>query len=216
MVTFGYIPNFLSPQEIKWFLWYWQILPTKIDTGQRIRSMVHFNESFCHRIKEMLTQKVKFNHESEEITTVNINQDYLPGGIHSDGYIEFDQDDDISLTYLIPLKGDVTQSTVVFNEGSKRAVSLNEENGLGSKGLITYPQATRQNLNLPDTPFDVNVHKDKLNHLKYESLNGLTLAGIQDWELGRALVWPREKLHCSSNFNQTKERMSLLITTRKC
>ena len=216
MLSLGRIDNFLTHDEINWFLWYWQVLPTKIDTGQRIRSMVHFDQPFFHRVKQKLTDKVKSNDPNEEITTVNLNQDYAPGGIHSDGYIDFDKDDDISLTYLIPIKMDnFSHSTIIFNEESKKAVSLNEENGLGSTGLVTYPQVSRKNLGLVDSDFDHKLHEQYLKHLTYNSIKGLTIAELQTWKLGTALVWPREKLHCSSYFQKTTDRMSLLITTRR-
>jgi hypothetical protein len=217
MITLGKIQNFLSEEEINWFLWYWSILPKKIDTGQRNRSMTYFNVPFFHRICKKLDQKVKLNSPHEEITTVNINDDYLPGGVHSDGYIEYDSNDDISLTYLIPLKTekDSNYSTVIFNEKSKKAVSLNHENGLGNSGLVTYPQIKKLEVTEKENDFDKEIYKKYLSHLKYESLAGLTLLEVQHWELGSAMVWPRENLHCSANFAAKSPRMSLLITTRK-
>lgn len=217
MISLGKIPNFLTKEEIDWFLWYWSIMPNKLDTGQRIRSMAYYNVPFFHRIYKKLTHKVELNSPSEEITTVNINEDYLPGGVHSDGYIDYDSNDDISLTYLIPLKmeKDSNYATVVFNETSKKAVSLNEENGLGSNGLVTYSQAKTQDVVKDTTSFDKEIYQRHLSHLKYESLSGLSLLEIQDWELGTAMIWPRENFHCSANFKAHAPRMSLLITTRK-
>lgn len=217
MITLGKISNFLTKEEIDWFLWYWDVLPKKIDTGQRYRSMAYFDRPFFHRIYSLLNNRVKQNSPHEEITTVNINDDYLPGGIHSDGYIDFDSKDDISLTYLIPLKISDSQeyATIIFNEKSKKAVSFNEENGLGNSGLTVYPQEKRKNFVSNSQEFDQDIYQRYLDHLKYESLAGLTLAQIQTWKLGTAMVWPRENFHCSANFKSQEPRLSLLITTRK-
>lgn len=217
MTTFDNINDFLLPDEINWFNWYWNILPNKIDTGQRWRSMAYYDQPFFQRIKCKLEQKVKAINANEEITTVNLNNDYAPGGIHSDGYIEYDKNDDVGSTYLIPIQIDCeSYATVIFDYTSKKAVSLNDQLGLGNKGLVTYPQVTRQELGLSSKPFDKEIHQKYLKHLTYESLAGLTVVQIQHWKLGSAMIWPRENLHCSANFVGSKYRRTVLIATRKC
>lgn len=217
MITLGKIPNFLTKEEVDWFLWYYSVLPKKNNTGQRYQSMTFFNVPFFHRIFKSLSQKVKNNDPTEEITTININDDYFPGGVHSDGYIEYDSADDISLTYLIPLKMEVDAhySTVVFSETSKKAVTLNKENGLGDRGIVTYSQVEKKSIVNSNNEFDKEIYNKYLTHLNYSSLAGLTTLKIQDWEVGTAMIWPRENLHCSADFKADSPRMSLLITTRK-
>ena len=85
MVTLGYIENFLTPVEIEWFVWYWKCLPSKIDTGQRVRSLTHHDQPFFHRIKEKLVEKIEQNNPHEKISTVNRHEHangilYLKGG----------------------------------------------------------------------------------------------------------------------------------------
>ena len=217
MVEFGHIENFLTPEECEWFTWYWKLLPTKIDTGQRLRSPVHFNEPILHRIKEKLTEKVKQNNPREEITTVNLNYDYAPGGIHSDGYIDYDKNDTMGHTYFIPLEMDQDYCTVIFDQTSDKAISFNSILGLGNKGLVTYPQVSREEFELDNTPFNEEVYQQYLTHLDYDSLRGLTVKDIVYWkEPGTANIWPRRNLHCSGNFSNAKQRNTILIATKIC
>lgn len=209
----GYIENFFTEDEIDWFNWYWSVLPNKIDTGQRYRSMAYFDQPFFERIHQALQSKILPN---EEITTVNLNADYLPGGIHSDGYIQFDQDDTLGHTYLIPINIDGDFSTVIFDKTSDEAVTLNAELGLGNSGIVTYKQVGRDFFELPDTPFDNQIYKQYLTHLDFDTLAGLKVEQVQEWKPGRAMVWPRKNLHCSANFKSPAVRDTVLVATRKC
>jgi len=209
----GQLDNFLTADEVEWFNWYWSVLPNKIDTGQRHRSMTHFDQPFFERIRSLLQQRILPN---EEITTVNINVDYLPGGVHSDGYIDFDKNDNLGHTYLVPLAVDGDFATVIFDKTSDEAVTLNAELGMGDSGIVTYKQVGRHYFNLDDTPFDESIHKQYLTHLDIHSLRGLKVQQIQHWKIGRALVWPRKNLHCSANFSSPAVRDTLLVATKLC
>jgi len=209
----GYIENFLTTDEIEWFRWYWSQLPTKIDTGQRMRSFAHYDREFFHRIREKLSSKIQPN---EEITTVNLYQDYAPGGIHSDGWIDFDKNDKMGTTYLVPIQMSEDFQTIIFQPSSDEAVSLNAELGLGNSGLVTYKQVTRDYFDLSDEPFDKEMYDKYLTHLDYNMLRGLRVIQVQEWKLGRAMIWPRSQLHCSANFNKGAVRDTLLIATKLC
>ena len=209
----GYIEDFLSPDEVDWFNWYWDIIPDKLDTGQRYRGMAHYDQPFFKRMLKLLENKIL---PGESITTVNINVDYLPGGVHSDGYISYDQDDKMGHTYLIPIKMEGDFATVIFDKTSDEAVTLNSELGLGNSGIVTYKQVERNYLDLQDTPFDNTVYEQYLMHLDKNALRGLRVEQIQHWKIGRAMVWPRKNLHCSANFSKPAIRNTVLIATRLC
>jgi len=207
----GYIDDFLTTEQCEWFVWYNSVVPEGIDTGQRTRSMAFYDQPHFARKLSQLQGRVLLD---EAITTVNMNFDYLPGGVHTDGYIDYDRQDRIAHSYLVPIVNDGFYSTVVFEQTSAAAVTLNNENGLGGAGIVNYPQSDRTAMGLTDAPFDSSIHTQYLSHLDYDSLRGLTVADIMNWALGCAMVWPRENFHASSNFTETEGRASILVTTR--
>ena len=207
------ISNFFTEEECNWFKWYHSVLPETRDNGQRLLTMTHYAQPFFAKKLQQLQQRLP---ENEQITTVNINFDYSAGGIHSDGYIELDKNDDIANSYLIPISVDDTDKyyTIIFDQASHRAITFNAEIGLGSEGITTYKQVTREEYGLEDTPFDKAVYDSYLTHLNYNALRGLTVDYIHEWELGDAMIWPRENFHVSANFTNKDTRASVLITTR--
>ena len=83
-----------------------------------------------------------------------------------------------------------------------------------NKGITTYTQVTREEYGSADTPFDQEIYERYLTHLNYDGLRGLTVDYIHEWELGTAMIWPRENFHVSANFKNKDARASVLITTR--
>jgi hypothetical protein len=214
-MNIGYIENFLSLDEIEWFCWYWEQLPTQVDNGQRKFSWAHFDQPFFSEIKQRLNKKIKNHNQNEEITTINLNWDYAPGGIHSDGFLEHDKQDKIANTYLTPIVMDCDYQTILFDQQSKPAVTLNQELGLGDNGITTYKQVNRDYFpNLSNKKFSKDVYDRYLTHLNYNALRGFNVIAVQEWKLGRAMYWPREQLHCSANFDKGVGRSSLLIVTK--
>ena len=205
------ITNFFNEEECDWFKWYHSVLPETRDNGQRLLTMTHYAQPFFSKKLQQLQTRLPGN---EEITTVNINFDYSAGGIHSDGYIEAEED--IANSYLIPISVDSidTYYTLIFDQISHKAITFNSELGLGSKGITTYTQVTREEYGLADTPFNKEVYERYLTHLNYDGLRGLTVDYIHEWELGTAMIWPRENFHVSANFKNKDARASVLITTR--
>jgi hypothetical protein len=205
------IDKFFSKKECDWFIWYHSVLPETRDNGQRFLTMTHWDQPFFSRKLKQLQEKLPSN---EEITTVNINFDYSAGGVHSDGYI--DEDKNIANSYLIPISVHDTDAyyTIIFEQKSAKAVTFNNELGLGSKGITTYRQITRNEYGLADTPFDKEIYNKYLDHLKYDALGGFTVDCIHKWKLGDAMIWPRENFHVSANFSNKNARASVLITTR--
>ena len=207
------IKNFLSQADCEWFLWYNKVLPITRDNGLRFQTMCHYNQPFFARKLSQLHDRLPVN---EEITTVNINFDYGAGGVHSDGYLEHDKTDNIANSYLIPIiLNDVDKYyTIIFDQTSEKAITFNQELGLGSKGITTYEQVTREECGLSDDPFDQDIYNQHLTHLDYDGLRGLTVNYIHEWHLGDAMIWPRKNFHVSANFVNKDTRASVLITTR--
>mgnify|MGYP000111981177 CR=1 FL=1 len=207
-----HIDNFFTKEECEWFLWYDTVLPETRDNGLRYQTMCHFAQPFFAHKLQQLQAKLPAN---EEITTVNINHDYAAGGIHSDGYLDHDKDDDIANSYLIPIKYTYEEPyyTLVFKQSSDRAITFNAETGLGSKGITTYKQTTREEYGLDDTPFDKTDY-GLLTHLDYDKLAGFTVDRIHCWSLGTAMTWPRKRFHVSADFSGKYPRSSVLILTR--
>ena len=206
------IDDFFTQDECDWFLWYDTLLPETRDNGLRYQTMCHYAQPFFADKLAELQAKLPSN---EEITTVNINHDYGAGGIHSDGYLDHDKNDLIANSYLIPIKytGEEPYYTLVFEQCSDRAITFNAETGLGSAGITTYKQTTREEYGLDDTPFDKTDY-GYLTHLDYDSLAGFTVDHIHCWSLGTAMTWPRHRFHVSANFTGKYPRSSVLILTR--
>ena len=207
------IDNFFTQADCEWFLWYNSILPETRDNGLRLQTMTHFAQPFFARKLSDLHNRLP---ENEEITTLNINFDYGAGGIHSDGYLDHDKNDNIAHSYLIPIVVNPIDKyyTVIFDQISMEAITFNGEIGLGNKGITTYRQVTREDYGLSDEPFDKDVYNKYLTHLNYNALKGLTVAHIHEWKLGSAMTWPRQNFHVSANFENKDTRASVLIVTR--
>jgi len=207
------IDNFFSKEDCNWFLWYHNVLPETRDNGLRLQTMTHFAQPFfAKKLKDLH----KLLPNNEEITTLNINFDYGAGGIHSDGFLDHDKDDDIAHSYLIPIVVNPTDKyyTVIFEQTSMQAITFNSETGLGNKGITTYKQVTRDEYGLNDNPFDQEIYNKYLTHLNYEALRGFTVAHIHAWTLGSAMEWSRQNFHVSANFENKDTRASVLIVTR--
>jgi hypothetical protein len=207
------IKNFFTQQDCNWFLWYNTVLPATRDNGLRFQTMCYYDQPFFARKLSQLHSRLPDN---EEITTVNINFDYGAGGIHSDGYLAHDKNDNIANSYLIPIVVDDIDKyyTIIFEQTSDEAITFNQQLGLGNKGIATYKQVTRAEYGLSNDPFDMKLYKQYLTHLDYDGLRGLTVDYIHEWQLGDAMIWPRKNFHVSANFDNKDARASVLITTR--
>lgn len=63
---------------------------------------------------------------------------------------------------------------------------------------------------LTEKSFNVNDYVKYLTHLPYESLHGLSINKVHEWNDGDHYVFPCNQLHCSSNFKGIKEGLTLL------
>lgn len=80
-------------------------------------------------------------------------------------------------------------------------------------GWKTLHYEDRSNI-LPDNVISMLTHQtpEELEKIKY-----LPLDGVADWKLGRVVTWPRNQLHCSSDFRKsglTKQAVVVWVTTK--
>jgi|TARA_R110000824_G_scaffold313905_1_gene500747 hypothetical protein len=207
------IKNFLTPEEVQWFIWYWDQRPVEVDDGGRFHSMAYYDQPFFANIRKKLDSKVP---DDEYIKIVQISRDYLPGGVHSDGYIGEDSPEigKLATSYLVPLVVSEPCYTLTFNNYSEKAVSLNEYAKL-MYGIINYDEVGKEYFNLSAEPFDKDVHEKHLTHMDIKYLSGLKCDRANLWEVGSAITWPRAQLHCSANFSKEATRIMMLILTCK-
>lgn len=124
-----------------------------------------------------------------------------PHFIHSDWphYINQDVEDESEpyCAVLFPLRFDGPCSTVVFPETSKNA-KLDE--------------------NAPKKKYQYSTQEQKmLEHIRSEDLERLSNPKRIKWNVGDAIVWRREHLHCADNFPSygTTFKDSLVLFTTK-
>ena len=201
----------------EWCLWYWTQLPDKKDNGQKFVSLTYFDLPYNLWFKTQLENIIYKMEPDSLITHATLHEDYLPGGIHSDGEIEtYKEPGEISRTYLFPLFISEETYSLVFHQKSKKALSLNQILGLGNAGIIDYKQTTAENIGLDIThPFNKSVWEKYLTHLDYSACAGLTTAAVLKWKLGHGITWPRENLHTSANFPKMKRQFLLVETCKK-
>ena len=146
-----------------------------------------------------------------DICHCTIYSDYKPGGIHTDGYIDHPEPKPLGYTILIPLISQYSENaTIVFNECSDKAITYNEDTGLGSKGVQHYSQ---EKLPAGDN-ISKNFLKTFLPHLSIASLS-LTLDSVLYWKPGSALYWPRNRFHTSAWFPEGTIRKAMVILTNE-
>jgi len=204
----GKIQNFIDKNTIEYFLNYWESLP-KEDNGLRCSASTNCEQEWNTKLKEKL-QRLIDPYFKIKVTHALIFSDYLPGGIHSDGYIDQPESSELAYTFLIPLSCNYEQSaTIIFNETSEKAVTYNKATGLGNNGVRAYEQAALST----DKKLGKNFLNYYLPHLKVDNLP-FSLNTILHWEVGSAIYWPRKNYHTSAWFStENINRKALVILT---
>ncbi len=66
-------------------------------------------------------------------------------------------------------------------------------------------------------PFDKETYTKYLSHIPYETLYGLDIETIFDWQPGSVLIWNRTNLHSSSNYlkDGVKSKLGLALFTKR-
>jgi hypothetical protein len=65
----------------------------------------------------------------------------------------------------------------------------------------------------PSLKFDASLHKQYMNHIDLESLHGLTIDKIVEWEVGSVIVFPRTQIHCAAAKASPSRRIGLTVFT---
>ena len=161
----GIIKNIIDQSMVNYLLDYYNKLP-KADNGLRINADTLIDQDFNNRFKDKM-QNIINKDLPGSICHCTIYSDYAPGGIHSDGYIEAKEKYPLANTILIPLVSEFQQNaTIIFNESSEKAITFNEDTGLGAKGIRSYEQEK-----LPEGEgVSTNFLSTYLNHLKVDTL----------------------------------------------
>lgn len=205
----GKIENLIDEDTVEYFLNKYETLPKK-DNGARINADTMVDQDFNKLFYDKLA-KILSPYFSGTINHATVYSDYLPGGIHSDGWIATPEKTKLATTFIIPLVSEYKHNaTVVFNETNEEAITYNKATGLGDKGIASYRQE-----NLPDTGnvLGTKIQKQWLPHLD-EGIP-FSIAEILRWEVGTAIYWPRINLHASAWFPEQTDRKALVILTNE-
>ena len=130
----------------------------------------------------------------------NIFRVETPHIVHNDDYHE--KIYDIFKTVVIPLEIKQPTNFVVFDQyyldGPIKCFKgyPNIPETYYNKSLTDYSDI----INITDEPFNVEIHKEYLNHIPYEALHGLTVEEIVRWQPGDAITFDMGKLHSGTNF----------------
>lgn len=65
--------------------------------------------------------------------------------------------------------------------------------------------------NMINEDFNFRDYATLLTHLPYETLQGLSVNTVIPWNIGQAIVFDSQYLHCSSNFTGVKEGLTILV-----
>lgn len=90
-------------------------------------------------------------------------------------------------------------------------LELNKQNkttGYMQPGLRVSNYDTLTNYN-PQKKFDINIHKEFMEDIPIDDLNGLEVDSIFEWENNAALIFDREQLHCSGSTHQLKSFITI-------
>ena len=69
-----------------------------------------------------------------------------------------------------------------------------------------YTKITNYDENLR---FDESIHRQYISHIPIETLHGLTVDKIYNWEIGSVLTFPRTQLHCATSTHSRKIGVSV-------
>lgn len=205
--------DFIDTEFQDWLLWYWNHLPDRVDTGQKHRAFLHHRLPWTQQLYTKLRELINPYEQNFDISTAYLSDDYLPGGVHSDGWIQ-GFPETISRTYLIPLEYHGTQHTVVFRETHEEAITFNAHTGMDNAGIVHYRQANPRDY-LADNEMYITdeFYQQYLSHLNRDGLRGLHVDSVLPWQPLGAVSWPRRNFHCGGYFPPNQRRFGLIIMT---
>ena len=206
----GKIKNIIDSATVEYLLQKFETLPKK-DNGLRVNADTMVDKDFNTRFNQKITE-ILSPYFTGHVNHATIYSDYLPGGIHSDGYIENPEQSKMAFTFLIPLQSDYDKNaTIVFKETSDEAVTYNHATGLGQKGVTSYRQDALPKSN---NFLEADLQKRYFPHLSEDRLP-FEIAEVLEWEVGSALYWPRINLHASAWFPPESNRKAMVVLTNE-
>jgi hypothetical protein len=104
---------------------------------------------------------------------------------------------------------DVSQE---FIQDLQRIIEVRSNQGIAKVDDRCYDYTNVTNYN-PKIHIDKEVYDHYLNHIEYETVDGLTIANIAEWVPGRVIVFERTRLHCASSCHTQK--IGITLFTRK-
>lgn len=205
----GKINEFFDKEIIDYLLQHYERLP-KHDNGLRINANTMIEQDFNSKFNERISNYLSRYFGGLRIVHATIYEDYAPGGIHTDGYID-EPEHNMAYTFLVPLQSEYKENaTIVFNETNDKAISYNKSTGLGDRGVSSYSQEMM--------PRGDNIGKEFIgNYLKHLDIDELPLSldSVLYWEVGSALYWPRNKFHSSAWFPKDTKRKAMVMMTNE-
>ena len=97
----GKIKNLIDQDTVEYFLNKYETLPKK-DNGARINADTMVDQDFNKLFYDKLA-KILSPYFTGTINHATVYSDYLPGGIHSDGWIATPERTKLATTFIIPL-----------------------------------------------------------------------------------------------------------------
>ena len=193
------IENFLSTDEVSQLVEYFKTksyanVTTINFNGQQVTKSKHKNSEYEQSnslVYQILHNKIQSTMGDHTMTHGSLLESHFPYPLHVDTYETFqeknfynlnNQNSNISL--LISLNEHPQFKTVFFD---LKTPVLKIPADLPMTNTPLFPD-------YPDLNFD---HCD--DHAK-EFLKSLKITNVYNWKTGNAVYWPRNQVHCSSNF----------------
>lgn len=193
------IENFLSADEVSQLVEYFKAKSyTNVTTldfnGQRIVKSKHKNSDYCQSdsiVYQILQDKIQLAIGNHSMTHGSLLESHYPYPLHVDTYKTFQENNfynlsnqNLNISLLISLNEHPQFKTVFFD-------------------LVTPVLNIPPNLPITNTPLFPDypqLNFDHCNDNSKEFLKTLKITDVYDWKVGNAVYWPRDQVHCSSNF----------------
>ena len=106
---------------------------------------------------------------------------------------------------IVEIQGGKYKITENFLNLVKYLIEIRGKNGIQPR-LTNYDKITNYT---PNELFDIKIKNKYMQHIDQESLNGLTLDKIVEWEIGDIYKWERSQIHCGSSRHSKKIGISI-------
>lgn len=61
---------------------------------------------------------------------------------------------------------------------------------------------------------DIDIYNQYLSHIDYETVKGLKIEKIAEWNINNAMVFPRTQIHCASSSHKEKVGVTIFVRPR--